>query len=63
MPSSSFAESWLGFVTVLVRRRLLEDVLVLQVLEQIEPQFHRPCTQRAPPAVQEEAQSALFPIF
>lgn len=41
MPSSSFRETWLGFVAVLVRLGFLEDVLRRQVLQQVRSQFHR----------------------
>src|SRR5438046_1267535 len=42
MPSPSFRESWLGFVAVLVRLRLLQNILRGQVLQQVCPKFHHP---------------------
>jgi hypothetical protein len=41
MPNPSFRESGLGFVTVLIRQRLLGDVFRRQMLQKIEPEFHR----------------------
>src|SRR5215831_4287900 len=44
MSSSSFGESWLCFVAVLVGGCLLQDILCRQLVQQIQAQFHRSYT-------------------
>jgi hypothetical protein len=41
MANSSFGETWLGFVTVLVRGGFFQNVRRGQMLQQIGSQFHR----------------------
>jgi len=41
MPNSSFGESGLGFVTVLVRRGFAENIRRRQVFQQIQSQLHQ----------------------
>jgi len=41
MTNSSFRESGLGFVAVLVRRGFFQNVRRRQVFQQIRAQFHR----------------------
>jgi hypothetical protein len=43
MANSSFRETWLGFVTVLVGRGFFENVRRCQVFQQVQSQFHSPC--------------------
>jgi|GEM_PF-6014458 len=41
MTTPSFGETWLGFVTVLVRYGFFQNVRRCQVCQQIGSQFHR----------------------